>query len=1540
MGWRVAKIAGAILLWTTIGVAALLLSILIHVRSSVSKEFVRVIAQDLVRENVRGRLTIGRIDRLTPRHVEVSDVKIFDAQGREVIRAARVRADLNLSALARGVIHVPYAEIIGAHLVLIRGHEETPTFLEAFEPLHPNLSPDAASPHVLIDRIDLRPATAEGEVKGIQGIQIRDLQARARFDLHEELNLSIVSAHAEMFRPYAPSVMVRSVEGAIHSDPARGITLLVLADSGPNDHVRAHVEVHPRDAEVTDSETRVDVLARLDPVGVETLRGANIPGLDRVQGSVRGYARLYGPVSNLAFTGSLTHEAGAVAVTGSLSDEHGVLVNARTSGVDLDRLIVGLPPGLRIGGDGHLRIENVLPGGTNPHFQAEVNAFMFNEWAIPSFTTEGEISPTVVHIARVDLLHDAGVIHGQGEISTEEDGRIDFDVEATLPQIAREPNVHRLVPSLRAGVSAQLHIHTSSNEDGPRAIDVDGAVALRNLSYNAIRARTLHARGHMHLAGATPTVRGNVSAQSLQIAEVDFGDGTVSVAGGPSLYRTSGRFATEDRRSANFDATIGVAANNTISIDAPRVEFAIGDSLWRGMIQRMVIVPGRSIETQMLRLANGPQRLEAHGRVAFHSAQNMEVVLQDFDISAANTLFGDRMPRLVGNLDTHLVMGGTLSQPTISVEGALHEGCIDQVDGLEMVFRVTYENGNLEIDQQVDMGERGNLALSGQGTLSPQISNPLTALREGQYALALDIGEVRVSVLHPYLPEKLHKFGGSLDGHVEFQGTLAHPTLSVDTALTTESILNLPPLVVALTGNYDESLLGANIVLRDGDHDLAQLEIRYESNASLLIGTKRMFFDALRVNPWRLQLNVPNQRTEELSPLLRSLVRDLPIEASLTLMAQHGARGVNAELSSRAIWHDDLSTMPCGQHAQPRVEVQATLNGAELRASATGYLTENERAFEMTATTALDIDAWLRDMQLPTALPATEIDVNLPGLELSQVPYACNKFSGPIRGTVHAAQIFTDNHMMRASLRADGLTINNGPLTNVELSANASTRAIVADLALTAPDSDSQAQVQATMEIEWPTLRPVPIVHSDGRFLLLGRFEQAQVAPLLAVIPGIADAAMLVNGTLQAQGTRDELTWNGDLEISEGELELVGPGQRLDNVVGHIGFSEDRAHIESLNARDIEGSIAVTGDMIFKGVLPRTVELNVDTNVFPIRRDGLVLATMTGRAHVRATSTSEQTEIQVGVQDLSIRLPDESDQDIQSLDANPDIVVIGEEREEGAGEEAHPFHVIIDASQPFWVRRSDFAAQVRANLDVTYRDPVLRVGGYVNLQRGFFEIFGKRFNLSRGSMVFDDSSDLNPDLDIIAIYTLPGGTARTVTVTVSGRLSNPQIDFSTSEQTTDRGEIISLLLSGRTSISQGGSSASAADAQQQAASFVSGVLAGVLTLGLRRQFGELFPVISIESGDSAFTSARVRVGFQAESFIRDNLPWLTGFVQGAYFEGFAAVASSDQSNSTVTTTQGAAPFGGLLELNLPHSWVFTGTVRSSGSWGVDLTYQP
>jgi translocation and assembly module TamB len=476
--------------------------------------------------------------------------------------------------------------------------------------------------------------------------------------------------------------------------------------------------------------------------------------------------------------------------------------------------------------------------------------------------------------------------------------------------------------------------------------------------------------------------------------------------------------------------------------------------------------------------------------------------------------------------------------------------------------------------------------------------------------------------------------------------------------------------------------------------------------------------------------------------------------------------------------------------------------------------------------------------------------------------------------------------------------------------------------------SGERATLAARIPVEWSTDAVAPSLAEDEDLAISADFESAPLGPFISWMPQIAFAAGHLTGTLDARGKLAELDVRGALELTDGYVEVESLGQHLNDVEGRIALNGNWIELEGIRARDGDGRLRIDGGIGLEGWRPSNVRIAVHGNDFPVRSEGSVLAELTGNAAVEGTIGEDETEVDVTVRSLAVELPDETARTTQELAPHPDIHVVGEEAEV-TGDEAYPIIVNVDARNPFWVRRTDFATQVSAQLHVEVRDPDLWLAGSVEIRRGFFEVFGKRFEVNEGQMTFDGGSEIDPRVSLRATHEMRAPAGTEVTVTASGRLSSPEIEFRSNHRECDeRAEIIAMLVSNRCGVPTD-TATQELDAYEQASSFLAGLAAGVLTLTARKEFGDVLPVIVIESGEHAFQSARIRAGFQADDYIPD---FMRGFVRGAYIEGIFTAGGTGTDSSPVP--------GVRLELSFPASLVLSGEVMPTGSWGADLTWEP
>jgi autotransporter translocation and assembly factor TamB len=231
-----------------------------------------------------------------------------------------------------------------------------------------------------------------------------------------------------------------------------------------------------------------------------------------------------------------------------------------------------------------------------------------------------------------------------------------------------------------------------------------------------------------------------------------------------------------------------------------------------------------------------------------------------------------------------------------------------------------------------------------------------------------------------------------------------------------------------------------------------------------------------------------------------------------------------------------------------------------------------------------------------------------------------------------------------------------------------------------------------------------------------------------------------------------------------------------------------------------------------------------------------------------------------------------------------------------------------------------------------HNDPAgVAIAGQVSqaLRQSYFEIFGKRFYFDRIGLQFDGRTTLDPVLDVAARYDSPG--AGRINVTVSGRLSNPEIVFS-SEQDPAAGQtdVLAMLLLGRRS-SNGAAEqgALAQQAQELAAAMLTGLVAGLTTNALRQQFAFL-PMLIADPGTSGLQSGRYGAG-------------VTQLNGRLYIEGtYGAVSSYNGAVNSVASqdTGRAQEFRFLSEFSITEHWSVSGQYGTSGRFGADLYWSP
>jgi translocation and assembly module TamB len=1599
---------GAGLAWTLVALGSLLASAAYHAQTATAREVAIELVTSLLDREIAGRLTIGAIDEASLERVVARDVRVFDPRGREVIHVERLVARPDWGAIRRGVIRVDSAAARRGSVHLFVGQDPgTVSLAEAFTPARSG-GARSEPPRVIVDGITLDGVSVEGDVPGFSGLRVESLHVEGRVEFERSLRFSVWDAHGTMTAPYRGRTTIDAVTGFFDTDLAgAGLDFYARAHRG-GDRVRARIRLRrPRPDRPPAMELRATAeplrLATLTEMGVAPGLDAviaTVRGRAALRGSVDALSLSGELASEAGFvrvTGSLPTEGPfrVEAVTRRLELERLVegapaLTLAGRAAIELAR------PQTPTGADTpaeHAPMERRAELTLEPTSVAGI--------AVPALTMRGRLEDEALVITTLDASPSRGRAHASGRVGY--DGSLDLRVEVELGDIADDPNVHAAAPDASGALTAALAVRAE-----PHAADLEaeGTLTLRGFRYGPLRAQRLTARGRAGGALPTPQLALSLEAAGLQLGGVPLGETSLAIRGGAEGYAVEAS-AVEPSERRRLEARGRVSlADETWRFDSSELALELAGERWAGVAD-VRVRPGREIVLMPVRIARGASSAELAGTYRFAGEDKLGLELSQFDLASLGPWLGVGVERdglerdglerdglgrdglgrdglgrdglgLGGALTGSVSLDGDLeARPQLRAALRLVGGQLRGLRGVSATLDASLTGEALSLRMSSDLGDGGALALEGQARVDSVVWSAPTRWLDatGLGGLTLRAGNVDASRLAAALGLGGPRFGARVTTEAAFDGTLLRPEVSRSvTVLDALELEGWPPMRGKLRASLvRDRVLVEEAWLADATGELARAHADLPLPLRALPRDLTGAWQLLRERGGSADLRLVERRIDTWPSFVSSRA-----PRGVLASAQISARSEGGELSARyeadARWDEPAVDAPCATALRPRARVRGEVVGEEASAAISLWLGAEEPALTGTAIAVLPLEEWARRGDV-SDVPSTELVARVRDADLAQIPWLCGYGSGPLAGSITAKNLLTGASVVGVQVDLPALRVwqtsgdrgasrlSEAYRLHVQAGSTEERDAIEGcailgidgepgagggDCSAMAEPAIGELLARVRVPVRWREGSLPPEYSRRAAITASAQLRDAHVAPVLTLVPGVVTGDALMNGVVSAEGPWPDLRLDGSVALSEGQVELEGLGQHLHDVEGRVELNGDELVFPTerpLFVRDTGGTATVSGRVGLEGLVPTQVDLSLRASDFPIRREGMVLAWLSGDASVQGDVGPEETRSTVrirpqnvgdsrGTRPFAVRLPDASAGSLQPLGSHPDVLVVGDARPPAPGERESRYGIFvrIDATDRFWIERSDFTAEVTADLRALYRDPNLYVGGEATIRRGTFEIFGKRFELQQSTMTFDPNrADLDPRLNIAAVYPIPGRTGATVTVSVRGTLSAPEIDFSSTE-TSERAEIIALLVSG------GRRDPGGAERQvtEQAASFLAGLTAGILTLGLREELGSAIPVRLFAIESEALGVTRLRVGFDANELIPE---FMRGVVLDAYIEGFVT-ASAGLIGSSAGMSAGAVGGGVTLEFTLPEGFSLRGTYLPVENGSLDLLFEP
>jgi autotransporter translocation and assembly factor TamB len=413
------------------------------------------------------------------------------------------------------------------------------------------------------------------------------------------------------------------------------------------------------------------------------------------------------------------------------------------------------------------------------------------------------------------------------------------------------------------------------------------------------------------------------------------------------------------------------------------------------------------------------------------------------------------------------------------------------------------------------------------------------------------------------------------------------------------------------------------------------------------------------------------------------------------------------------------------------------------------------------------------------------------------------------------------------------------------------------------------------------TVSKIPFrAHLDANQFELSTF--ANLAPWARSLGG------LLTAKLQADGTLDSPKAIGTIDLNQGRIVFVGFGDYRD-VTLHAELKEDGLHIPKCEIHAAAGVAQLTLQAVRPSVgAPYAISGDLQAERFPVKDNDQHLANIQAQAKIDGEVNGLDMLVKVHFSRVNADVPALTRKDVQSLEANPDIVILGEtphpsrakskkapkgaEAKMAANEVQHErkssglrLRLGLYSAGNFWVRGPDIEADVRANMGLSFDGsfqvippPGMDQASTVEVLRGHVTLFGRRLDVpnDRPAKITFLGGDLqNSQLDVEMVYN-DRVDAITVTIAIGGSLSHPSPPVLSSDPPMDSSQLVLLMATGHLTIKRGAQGVEQSSSQSQAASVVGSFFANKL----QKTFLNKLPLDTLTVESTNLGSARIEAG--------------------------------------------------------------------------------
>jgi len=748
-----------------------------------------------------------------------------------------------------------------------------------------------------------------------------------------------------------------------------------------------------------------------------------------------------------------------------------------------------------------------------------------------------------------------------------------------------------------------------------------------------------------------------------------------------------------------------------------------------------------------------------------------------------------------------------------------------------------------------------------------------------------------------------------------------HPSLAgrLDLKGKATGRLSAPQAEIALNGRdlaYDQTRIGdidARISLKDGTLSFAPFKIVNRESTLTLTGNAQVLSSGNAVNadpPLALTLSGATIRIPDFMPDFKGALSldgrvtgrasnpkgHLNVNGQNLKIAGQDIRNINLKvgLGDRRAWTDSL-LVDLGQDARIQGSGEYGLDRSEYRFDLAAP------AFSLAAIRAIPENVIGRAAISLTgsgtvAAPRVTGSIALSGLHVDKRPLPDCRIDLNLDRDIFqaagdpgfgvAASYHLKTHEVKADLRFDGTDLT--PFFRLADQPDLSGR-LAGNIAVTG-DVRKIGDLEAAMNIQDLDIAMAgrPLIRVPGLRALLSKgsfaienteirlLEQGKITltgtgrvggdidirvngdiPVLVLDPFL-DAVSNITGTLRLDA---RLTGSAPAPQIQADILLDGLGmsvlaldQSLHDITGHIRIQPREAVIEKLDGQLDEGRFTLGGTIGLAGLRPDRIDLNWNAHQMPIQVPDTLDLTLNSQFHLTGEKGKSRIDGEVVLlegryyKDVALNLLEMTEK------KRGQIVTIPSQTSKNPLLENMALSIRVKRRDPLTIENNlaDMSLSPQFQIIGTAARPA--ISGRIQIDEGMISFRKRDFEIQQGIIDFVNPYQIQPELDIRAESQIRDWL---VTLDISGTPDNLQFDL-TSDPREEHGDILSLIIIGKTTKELMGKGGSGTSPKQ----LVANILAEALGKRLKDATGldEVKIAVADEGGNQNDSDVKVTLG--------------------------------------------------------------------------------